>query len=528
MDKSQSQPNKKLKYLNIEKKPIIFLSIIFLVALIIRFNYVPYGLPIILDAFTGYFLYALDISNLGHLPNYSLSQSGWGEFLSLFFMNFHSENFIDYMNLQRVISVILSVITIIPIYFICKKFFSEYYSLIGAIIFAFEPRIIHNSTLGISEPLYILAISLGILFFLSSNKKIIYSAFGFFAWATIIRPEGQFWFVAFSIIYFLRFRKYSKDLIKYVIPLLIFVLILSPFVYYRIQCCGNDAIIGRILVEISNYDSSQIESNDQNLVSYGPNWFAGIKLFGWTMIPIFIIFIPLGLIPIFRKFNFPNYLLIVVSTIMAMPILYSTSIAPDTRYVFVLFPIFCVISLFGIKWISDHFNNKKIVLSFIIIAIIISSLSFLEYKKPDYTNDLEAYKITELIDKKVIGINNHTNVVKYYMKIAQFSEQWSITKINNDWNRWIHENYKTKAVTSTGNTLEEYIDNAEGLNLSHIITDDSKDNPKFLIDVMNNEKKYPYLIKEFDSIENNFNYKVKIFKIDYDIFQNLKKKSNLK
>ena len=128
-----------------------------------------------LDAFTGYFWYALDISILGHFPNYSPSQSGWGEFLSLFFMSFHSDRLIEYMDLQRTISVVLSSITIIPIYFICKKFFNSYYSLIGATIFALEPRIIINSTLGISEPLYILAISLGILLFLNTNKKIIYS-----------------------------------------------------------------------------------------------------------------------------------------------------------------------------------------------------------------------------------------------------------------------------------------------------------------------------------------------------------------
>lgn len=524
MKNNISELNEKVstKQKNVYNKSVFFLVIIVISGLLIRLFYTPFNVPIVLDGFTGYFLYALDISRLGGLPSYTLAQSGWGEFLSLFFMNFHSENFIDYMNLQRAISVILSGITVIPIYFICKKFFSEYYSLIGAIIFTFEPRIILNSTLGISEPLYILAISLGILFFLSLNKNIIYSSFGFFAWATIIRPEGQFWFVTFSIVYFLRFRKHPKDLAKYVIPLLIFVLVLSPIVHHRIQCCDDDAIIGRILVEISNYSNNPEESDSNSSEVYGPNWFSGIKLFGWSLIPIFIIFIPLGLIPIFRKFDFPNYLLIVTSAIMAAPMLYSTSIAPDTRYVFVLFPVFSVISLFGIKWISDQFKNKKIIFTVIITFIILSSLIFVEFKKHDYSNDIESYKIAELIDEKISGINNHTDVVNYYMKISQFSEQWSKTKINNDWYRWLHEIYKTKAVYSNGNTLEEYIDNSKGLNLSHIITDGSINNPQFLIELMNDEKKYPYLIKEFDSTESNFNYKVKIFKIDYNLFENFK------
>ena len=192
MEEKQFNLNQKLKNSKIEKRIFLFLPIIFLVAIIIRFHYTPFGIPVNFDGFSGYFLYALDISILGHLPNYTLSQSGWPEFLSLFFMNFHSENLIDYTDMQRTISVILSGITVIPIYFICKRFFNNYYSLIGATIFAFEPRIILNSTLGVAEPLYILAISLGILLFLNLNKKIIYLSFGFFAWATIIRPEGQF------------------------------------------------------------------------------------------------------------------------------------------------------------------------------------------------------------------------------------------------------------------------------------------------------------------------------------------------
>jgi hypothetical protein len=44
--------------------------------------------------------------------------------------------------------------------------------------------------------------------------------------------------------------------------------------------------------------------------------------------------------------------------------------------------------------------------------------------------------------------------------------------------------------------------------------------PNFLIDVFENEKKYPYLIKEYDSKEDsNLNYHVKIFKINYENFE---------
>ena len=344
-----------------------------------------------------------------------------------------------------------------------------------------------------------------------------YSSFGFFAWATIIRPEGQFWFVAFSIIYFIRFRKYRRDLVKYVIPLLIFLLVLSPFVFHRIQCCDNDAIIGRILIELSNYDNNKIESDGMDLVSYGPNWLSGIKLFGWTLIPIFIIFIPIGLVSIFRHFNYPNYLLILTSVIVAVPIIYSTSIAPDTRYVYALFPIFCVISLFGIKWISDRFKNKKIVLGIIIILIISSSTIFLEIKKIDFTEDKEAYQTAQLIINDVKGVNEGPLITRY-LPIVEMENNWPINETSAE---YIKE-YKIKTISTTKyNTLEEFL-TSEKSNITHLIVDKNGNNPEYILDIFKNEKKYPFLVKEFDSDMKNFHYKVKIFRINYEVFNKIK------
>lgn len=503
---------------NLEKKSIFFLGIILFTGLIIRLYYVPYGIPVTFDAFTGYFLYALDISILGHLPNYTLSQSGWGEFLSLFFTNFHSENLIDYMNLQRTVSVFLSGLTVIPVYFICKKFFSEYFSLVGAIIFAFQPSIILNSILGVSEPLYILAITSGILFFLNSNRIIVYLSFAFFAWATIIRPEGQFWFVALSVVYFIRFRKNRKDCLMFLVAFAIFLLVLSPIVYHRMDCCQNDQIIGRIIVEISNYSNSDKIDNDV-VNTYGPNFINGIKLLGWSLIPIFIIFVPIGIIAILKKFNYPNFILLGIPAILAIPIMYSVSIAPDTRYIYPIFPIFCIISLFGIKWIRNNFKNEKIIFSLILFTIIASSLIFLEIQKTDYTNDKEAYEIAKLIEEKDIQRTNGGSKVINFLKVSQFAEQWSKTGIHTDWNFWHYNTYKIRVISSDVQTLEEFIVESKELNLSHIIVDDSKNNPNYILELIDDENKYSFLTKQIDSTNLNLEYDVKIYKIDYNIFQ---------
>lgn len=508
---------------NLDKRTYLILGIIFLVGISIRFIFIPYDIPLTLDSFSGYFLYALDISILGHLPNYTLSQSGWSEFLALFFILFHSDHLIDYMNLQRMISVIISGITIIPIFFICKKFFNKNYALIGALIFAFDPRIILNSILGISEPLYILAISCGILLFLNSNKIFNYSSFGFFAWVTIIRPEGLFWFVSFSIIYVLRFRNKRRDLMMYLACLGVFIIVLSPIVIHRIQCCDDDAIIGRIIGELANYENNLsygtgLQSQENH---YGPNFENGIKLIGWFMIPVFIIFVPIGIIQILRNLKYPEYLLLIASAVLSLPIIYSVSIAPDTRYIFPLIPIFCVITLFGINYVLGKFNREKIIY-LIISLIILNSFVFLTNEELNYDEKKATYEISKVIINDIKGVNKGSNAVEYFKNI-EIENRWPIFEYSGG----LRESYEIKKFSPSGfSNLPEFIEYNKQYGLTHIIVDKNENLPKFLRDVFDNEDNYPYLIKDYDSSGQNGNYIVKRLIIDYNIFEQINK--NLK
>ena len=74
-------------------------------------------------------------------------------------------------------------------------------------------------------------------------------------------------------------------------------------------------------------------------------------------------------------------------------------------------------------------------------------------------------------------------------------------------------------------TVREFIEANEYLKIDHIVVDDKNNRPQFLKDVFNNEEKYAFLIKKFDSSEYGYNYHVKIFEIDFDKFEmNSKKK----
>ena len=230
------------------------------------------------------------------------------------------------------------------------------------------------------------------------------------------------------------------------------------------------------------------------------------------MIPIFIIFVPFGLISIFKHFKFPEYFLIIIPSILFLPIIYSTSIAPDTRYVYPIFPILCVISVFGIKFISSNLKNEKILTSFIIIGVVIGSILFLDLQKTDYDIYEEGYSISKIVIDNVEGVNKNTIVTDYF-KVVEIENKWPITETSGrlteklEINRLSVENF---------NSLNEFIEYGKGKKLTHLIIDNEKDMPKFLMDVFNNEKKYEYLIKEFDSQDYEYNYHVNKFRINYN------------
>ena len=91
-------------------KDFIFLGFLIGVGLILRFAYFPYGLPVVVDA-NNYFLYASDIIALGHLPNsWMPANNGWPIFLSFWFSIIKLDDPLGYMQIQKILSVIISTV----------------------------------------------------------------------------------------------------------------------------------------------------------------------------------------------------------------------------------------------------------------------------------------------------------------------------------------------------------------------------------------------------------------------------------
>ncbi|SVC70021.1 uncharacterized protein METZ01_LOCUS322875, partial [marine metagenome] len=201
---------------NSTKKPIVFLALIGFAGLFLRLVYFPYDVPLFGDS-QGYFWYAIDMSILNQLPSgHSIVNIGWPSFLSIIFQTMDSNYFLDYHNMQRFVGTVFSVATIFPVYFLCSMYFKKSYSLLGAALFVFEPRLIQNSFAGTPESMYVFLMALLLFLFLSTNFKKIYLAFAIVALLALVRYEGFLMIIPLSVVFFIRFRKQKKDLIKYI------------------------------------------------------------------------------------------------------------------------------------------------------------------------------------------------------------------------------------------------------------------------------------------------------------------------
>ncbi len=537
MNKSKLQINKILK------KEILILGLIVVSAFIIRIYFGNFELPVLSDSY-GYFLFASDISINSQLPhNYSISNTGWPIFLGGLFSIFQFNTVLEYMQIQKISTVILSTLTIIPVYFLCQKFFNNKLSLVGAIIFAFEPRIILNSSLGITEPLYILLGTTGIVLFLSNNKKFIYSSFVIVAFISMIRSEGIFLFLAISIMFIIRFRKEKLVIPKYFLLLIIFILLLLPMATYRTETVDNNGLSDRILEGIDghilgntefllvdeNLEQHLEDLKDNNQKSFLINGSKNlIKYIGWDLIPIFILFVPIGLLFLFKKMDSDKGLIISLVILMSIPAFYAYSIPlEDTRYLFFLYPIFCVISLFTIEKIKKLFKNENKILILIILGIIFSSIIFLYIESLNYEHEKDVFYISKnlIVSKMTI---NELSPESQYIESTNVLENLLLFE-----SHFLKDREKGISIRETipqnisvissddYNSLTEFIKENKKQGLSHIIIDNKDTRKMFLQDIFDNEMKYPYLIKKFDSNEKGFTYHVKVFEIDYKKFEQI-------
>ena len=542
-----------------KKNIILFLIVVGAISLVFKLYTVDFSVPFRGDNLF-YTLEALQYSQ----GDYFIPQKtnpGWPLFISSFLSLFNSDNFVDYSNLVRTLSLSIASFTILPMYLLARKFFDEKYSLIAVILFAFEPHLNYIAGRGVSEPLFILVIIFTFLFILDKKPKYIFLSFvlsGIFWW---IRLEGFYLFLIISIIYLLTSRKSIKLIGNYGICIVIFLIVVSPMFVQRDMQYGDPFYVwyGENLFTQDYADllSSPSDASFFNYIEeHGPLSFIdtfvlqGISNLSNGLInisyPYLFILLPFGILFSLRAFDQNKEYIkanwILVLTILAVLVI-PFSLITDQRFLFVLLPfllLFATIPIqrvteYGLSTWSFNQNQKNIFLIIVILLVVILSGIFVHgydkygYGQSDTIKEHEKMEYARFLVDNLDGRMLDGGYVTEYVKTVKYTDTAELFK-----------NYKSPRgkdpfpdtytpgnlvmIREYGKTLEELISNGEKSGLKYIgISEDGADMLLFLDDVYSHEENYQYLIKISDSTAEGYQkLKVKVFRIDYETFhQNL-------
>lgn len=285
---------------------------------------------------------------------------------------------------------------------------------------------------------------------------------------------------------------------------------------YKEEIHGDDRIFGRFdeaLSDKKNIGFFEKDKNEERFVSGITNF---SKFFVWDMIPIFIIFVPVGIFLIFKELNYKKITIIITVLGMSIPAFYAFSLSSlDTRFLYVLYPMLSIISIFAVEKYLQKIKRKKILCILIIIGILVLSNIFLDYKKMDYEHEKGAFVVAQYITKNANGVNFYSPESQYH-KAAEVFKNWPELPTHDIDG---HFELSIPRLSLNGfNSIEEFIKASKNQGITHLVIDNNQNRPDFFKEVFKNDES-TYLVKEYDSEDNNLGYHVKIFRIDYEKFE---------
>ena len=540
-----------LNYVNSKKNIILYLGLILTLGLILRFYYLPYDVPIVTDGFYS-FVYAAKTVFEGNLPiGYGTTNTGWANFLALFFSLSDTSDPFYLMQIQRSLSVILSSLTIIPAFFIFRKFVNIRWALFGCLLLIIEPRLLMSSLEGIDYQLFFLLFVLAIALFLTKTNLTLFLSFGCIACATLVRYEGLLLLIPLSTMYFLKFKD-RKSVVKFLGMIFIVIIILAPISVLRTQAtesfcyetsfgirCGDDGFTHAILAgprflshtlnavsgqEVSETAIDLFNENNEKTDNYAVlfvnkiivSFSALLKFIGLALIPYFAFFVLYNIILRIKnkklgKLDWDKKMIIFTTGIMFLAALYAYMRGiEEIRYVLIIIPLVCILSISWTNSVSEKISKNLGVIVILMVLVLISSIIFIEFEKRDSIHDRESF----LVSQKIVELTDMTNRFHQdgYVKTSVLISNWPVLPEVDQNGKLIH--VFQKMPSNNYDDLTEFIMDSENYGLKYLVID--KDNELF-DDLRTNPTEYPYLIKIFDSDEIGYKNHFMIYEIDYKL-----------
>ena len=544
-----------------KKNIILFLIIIGTISLGLKLYTVDFTVLPNEDAFE-YVLIAFAHNN-GDFTEHPRKTFGWTIFVSPFFQLIDSNNFLDYVNITRGLGLAISIVTIIPMYILSRKFFDDKYSLCATGLFAFEPHLNYLAWQGLTEQLYILAIILSMYFILNRNSNYSYLSFltiGLLWW---VKWQGAIMLLVASIIFFKIFKKTPKLFVKYSFCLSITLIIVSPMLLDRYEQFGDPFYFSQSehlflgdYASILAYNMKDVEYSAFDYIDdNGFGKFIGnfvlvgiynllLTLFKMSL-PYLIVFLPFGIIFSLRAFDQEkkyiqsNWILILGTLI---PFIVYFAILPEKRLIYHVYPFLIILAIiplqrfveYGLSTFSYNERQKKIVLvSIMAVVLILSSFYTLRYDLPDPELNDEKILFAETIDGKFEGrildagdTLQGLNYVHATNPLGVFKNYKIHNNISMDFmEEFNSENRNLKPIQLYAKSLEDFIEVSYEYELNYISINKNGVSDVFypyLDEIYESEAEFSYLTKVFDTEREGFEkLKVKVFEINYEIFHEL-------
>ena len=537
---------------------ILYLISICFISLCLALYTVDFSIPTKSDDI-GYILTAIQYNESDFFLNQK-KHPGWPLVITPFISIIDSDNFLDYTNLARGLSLIISTASIFPMYVLARKFFNEKYSIVAASLFAFEPHLNYNSGAAFSEPLLIIAMIFTMLFILNNKTKFHYFAFIFAGLCWWVRLEAFYVIIAIIIIYFVVHRNKPNFLRNFSFCIVLFLLIISPLFIQRDLQFDDPFYVwysGTMLAD--DYAELYASPNDAKITDLvEKNNFLGLidrlangltSLFNILFrisYPYLFILIPFGVLfsvrPIDQKLKNIKANWIMILTLIGVLVLPFT-VFEERRFLLPLFPFLIILATIPIQRVTNYglntfsFNEtqKSIFLVIITSIVLLLAATFtmgvgeFGYGLPNLALENEKIKFTEYLvenfDGRILRDDQTLDYLAYVSLTSDNNIDFKEFKSPRGKDPYpdLYEPGKVVLLSINGKTAEELVANGQAKGLKYIgILEQGSNFFPFLNDLYYNEENYVYLKKIFDSNEVNYEeFKIKVFEIDYKKFQEL-------
>ena len=538
-----------------KKQIAVYLVIISLISLGFKlYTFDPTVIPS--EDTYGYVLRAIAHTN-GDFSEHPRKTLGWSLVISPFVANVESDNFMDYINIARTLSIVISIISIYPMYLLGRRFFDEKFALCAAGFFAFIPHLNFHASSGYSEPLFLLTLILSAYFILKKNSNLSYLSFATLSVLWYIHWSGIIFFIAFSLILFLNNKKSKKLFFKYLLCIGIFILIASPMLVHRYEQYGDPLFFSQSSAVFTGNPAAMLADNTKNLNYSYQDYIRenGISQFIYTFVilgiynilgtifqislPFLIVFLPFGILFSFRAFDQnknlirSNWILILIPIIS---MIYYFGVWPDKRLLYQLFPFLIIFSIIPLQRVIVYglstfsFSNKQkhvFLLGIFVVIILLSSTFALRYEQlNDQMLESEKIEFAEMLmhnfEGKILDAG-YTLEGLHYVKLSNPPEIFKNSRVNLDMNI-LDGNQKLVEGKIFASNIDEFMTKSKQYNVKYIsISKSGMEGTKFwypyLLDLYDDEQKYNFLKKVFDSSKEGYQkFNVKIFEINYNSY----------